>query len=271
MSDRVEPWVGMWALAFAVYCGCKALTWLRTPHPPAPLWRHLSYLLAWPGLDVAAFFNLAPLPEARRPTLHEWTFAAVKFAFGVVVLVIVATWGPANSPYLLGWVGMIGLAFVLHFGVFHLLSCGWRSIGVDAAPLMDWPILSQSVSEFWGKRWNRAFRDLTHRFLFRPLAARLGPRWALLAGFVFSGLVHDAVISLPAGGGYGGPTVFFAIQGAAMFVERGALGKALGLGGGWRGRVFTAVVILGPAGLLFHPPFVERIVVPMIEALGGVL
>lgn len=85
---------------------------------------------------------------------------------------------------------------------------------------MNRPLTSTSLSEFWGRRWNSAFRDLTYRFLFRPSASWLGPRWGILVGFLFSGAIHDLVISVPARGGYGGPTVFFAIQGAAMVIER---------------------------------------------------
>jgi hypothetical protein len=157
---------------------------------------------------------------------------------------------------------------MLHFGTFHLLSCAWRRAGVEARPLMNWPLASASVSEFWGRRWNTAFRDLTHRFLFRPLTARLGPRGALAAGFVFSGLVHDAVISVPAGGGYGGPTLFFTAQGAALLAERSRPGRAAGLGRGWRGWLFTMLVLAVPVGVLFHPPFVLNIIVPFMHALG---
>jgi alginate O-acetyltransferase complex protein AlgI len=165
---------------------------------------------------------------------------------------------------------MAGLAFLLHFGAFHLLSCGWRAAGADAKPLMDWPIRSTSLAEFWGRRWNTAFRDLAHRFVFRPLAARLGPRAGLAAGFLASGLVHDLVISVPAGGGYGGPTAHFALQGLGLLAERSALGRAAGLGRGWRGRAFAALVVVGPAGLLFHPPFVRAVVLPFLDVIGAV-
>lgn len=111
--------------------------------------------------------------------------------------------------------------------IFHLLSCAWRNIGVQAPPLMNRPLASTSVSEFWGRRWNAAFRDLTYRFLFRPCTSRFGPRWGILVGFLFSGAVHELVISVPAQGGYGGPTIFFAIQGTAMMIERSESGAKL--------------------------------------------
>lgn len=262
-------WAFMWTLAFAIYAGCKWLTWRRTPAPGAPWSRHLGYLLAWPGLDAAAFLRSQ---VADRPGVREWAFAAAKLALGVGLFFGLARALPADRPYLVGWVGMIGLVFALHFGVFHLLSCGWRAVGVDARPIMHWPIAATSAVEFWGRRWNTAFRDLTHRFLFRPLTARLGARGALAVGFVFSGLVHDVVVSLPAGGGYGGPTVFFLVQGAALFVERSAAGRrlGLGLGRGVRGWLFTVAVLVGPVWLLFHRPFVEGIIVPFMRDVGAI-
>ena len=129
--------------------------------------------------------------------------------------------------------------------------------------------LVEASLRHWARRWNTAFRDLTHRFLFRPLAARFGPRWAVAAGFAFSGVVHDAVISLPAGGGYGGPTLFFLVQVPALLAERSRLGRALGLGRSGRGRMLTAVVLVGPAYWLFHPPFVQNVVVPFLRAIGA--
>jgi hypothetical protein len=271
LAPRVlPPWAVMWLLAFVVYAACKWLTWRRTPAPAAPLWKHAGYLLAWPGLDAVAFLRGRTLDPNDKPTAREWLFATAKLAFGFVVLFGVVRWIPAEYPYLVGWGGMFGLVFVLHFGIFHVLSCGWRSIGVDASPLMNWPVLAESVSDYWGRRWNRAFRDLAHRFLFRPLTPSLGPRGAIVAGFLFSGIVHDVVISAPARGGYGGPSLFFLVQGLAMFAERTRVGRRFGIGRGWRGWLFTLLVVLLPAPLLFHWPFVVEIVVPFLRAIGAV-
>ena len=256
-------WVFMWLFAVAVFAGCKWLTWwfARTG---APWMRQLGYLLAWPGMDAPTFLLT---PSHRRPSWDEWLFALGKLAFGVVLLAIVIPRLSAGQTLLRGWVGMVGIIFVLHFGLFHLLSLGWQASGVSAKPLMNWPIRARSVSEFWGQRWNTAFRDLTHRFLFRPLTARYGAKVALAVGFLLSGLIHDLVISLPAGAGYGGPTIFFLVQAGAIFVERSDAGHGLGLGRGVPGWAFTMLVLVGPIFLLFHPPFVETIVVPFVDDL----
>jgi hypothetical protein len=262
-------WVFMWLLAVVIFVGCKWLTWRRTPAPSAPWWQHAGYLLAWPGLDAGAFLSSKRLPEKERVPAREWGLAIIRLLIGVALFWGVAGWVSEDHKILSGWVGMVGLILMLHFGAFHLLSCAWRSIGIDARPLMNRPLASTSVGEFWGRRWNTAFRDLTHRFLFRPLNSRLGPRRAILAGFVFSGLIHDVVISVPAGGGYGGPTLFFGTQAIAMFAERSRAGRAIGLGHGWRGWLFAMVALALPAYGLFHPPFVRNIIVPFMQAFGA--
>lgn len=259
-------WLVMWVLAAAVYAGCKWLTWRRTPTAGMPVWRHLGYLLGWPGLDARAFLTGG---ADRRPGAAEWLFAAAKCGVGIALIWAATSLLASADPLLRGWVGMAGLVFLLHFGAFHLLSCAWRSVGVDAKPLMNWPVRAEGLADFWGRRWNTAFRDLTHRFLFRPLAARLGPRRGLAAGFLFSGLVHDAVISWPAGGGYGWPTLYFAIQGAGLLAERSSAGRRLGLGRGRRGWAFALAVVAAPAWALFHPPFVTRVMLPFLDVLTG--
>ena len=248
----------MWLLCGALYALCKWLTWKNATRV-APAWQRAAYLFAWPGMDADAF--LAPRSLARSASAAEWLFPFAKLAFGLAILWIVVPSLPADRPLLRGWIGMIGLIFLLHFGSFHILSCIWRSLGIDAKPLMNWPILARSLAEFWGQRWNTAFRDLTYRFLFRPLAKRFGPRSGLAIGFFTSGLVHELVISVPAGGGYGLPTLYFVIQSAGLLIERSKWARPL------RGRVLTAMIVTAPAFGLFHPPFVERVVVPFLDVL----
>jgi alginate O-acetyltransferase complex protein AlgI len=260
-------WAVMWMLAIAIYAGCKWLTWRRTPVPGAPIWLNAGFLLAWPGLDPRTF--LTPT-DVRPPDPREWTAALVKCVIGLSLIFLITPRIPAAHPSIAGWVGMIGIVMSLHFGVFHLLSCAWRRAGIDARPLMRAPLRSTSLAEFWGRRWNAAFRDFTHRFLYRPPVMRLGAPAAILTGFLFSGLIHDLVISVPAAGGYGGPTIFFTVQGVAMLAERSSFGIRIGLGRGTRGWLYTAVMLALPLGLLFHRPFVLKIIVPFLQALGAI-
>lgn len=194
-------WALMWTLAVEIYLDCKWLTWQRARVRHVPAWKHAAYLLAWPGLDAASFLEGGPISNCSHCRFIEWLAALGKLTFGAALLFAVPRMVPSQHAYIVGWIGMIGLVLILHFGIFHLLSCSWRSIGVQAQPLMNRPLASTSLSEFWGRRWNTAFRDLMHRFLFRPCASWFGPRWGILAGFLFSGAIHDLVISVPARGG----------------------------------------------------------------------
>ncbi|OAI51223.1 hypothetical protein AYO47_07250 [Planctomyces sp. SCGC AG-212-M04] len=260
-------WAVMWALAFAIYAGLKLLSWLGRPGGGAPMWKHVAYLFAWPGMDANAFL-FTPAVEVVRPRWREWVAAWVKFGAGIVIVAVAIRSMASVDRYLVGWAGMIGIVLALHFGLFHLLSCLWRRLGVQATPIMHSPLAAATVSDFWSRRWNMAFRDLTSRFVIRPLRRPLGAGGAIAAGFLISGVIHDIVISLPAGAGFGGPTVYFALQGAAVFLERSPVGRSVGLGRGLIGRVFAWTTVLGLAPLLLHRPFVECVVVPFLAALG---
>ena len=79
------------------------------------------------------------------------------------------------------------------------------------------------------------------------------------------------MISLPARGGYGGPTLFFLVQWLGLLIERSEFGRRWGLGTGWRGWLFTMGVLLTPVAMLFHRPFVTGIVEPFMQDLWASL
>jgi alginate O-acetyltransferase complex protein AlgI len=132
---------------------------------------------------------------------------------------------------------------------------------------MKAPARAVSVAEFWGARWNLAFHELAHRYVFGPTRARLGNACALITAFAVSGLIHELVISVPARGGYGWPLSYFLLQGLALRLERSRLGRRLKLGHGWRGRLFAWLCVAGPAFWLFHPPFVLRVILPFLKVI----
>jgi len=258
----------MWLLAFAIYFACKLLTWVVAKREAIPRWHSWAYLFAWPGMDAQSFLRCPHTNTVLYPSRQEWLFAAGNLLLGLGLLRGVATKVATSSVMLEGWIGMVGLVLALHFGAFHLLSCAWRSLGFDARPLMNRPLASVNLSEFWGRRWNTAFRDLTHPFLFRPLSRFYGPKTSIVVGFLFSGLVHDLVISVPAGGGYGGPTLFFVIQGFALLFQRSQWSKGRGWNAGWRGRLYTMAALILPANALFHYTFVSEIIVPFLRTMN---
>jgi hypothetical protein len=269
LKSVLPAWGFMWAIAFALYAGCKWLTFgeARRSGVATTRTRAIGYLLAWPGMDASTFLRVTEHPA--KPGAAEWLSSSGKTLFGVALVWIVARTAAPVSPLLTGWAGMIGLIFFLHFGMFHLLSLAWRNAGVNAPPIMRSPVLARSLAEFWGRRWNTAFHELAHRFTFRPMRRVADTTFATLGVFLLSGLVHDLVISLPARGGFGLPTGYFFVQGLAMVGERTRLGRRIGLGRGLRGWLFTVIVTAGPAYWLFHPAFMERVILPMLHAIGA--
>jgi D-alanyl-lipoteichoic acid acyltransferase DltB (MBOAT superfamily) len=160
---------------------------------------------------------------------------------------------------------MFGMILILHFGLFALLNAAWRALRVDARPIMEQPLRSTSVAEFWGRRWNGAFNDLALGLVFRPVARRTGVAVATLVAFAVSGLIHEFVISLPAGAGFGLPTGYFILQGLAILAQR----KLAALQGDITGWLFTMIVVAGPAYWLFHPPFVRNVILPFMHTIGA--
>jgi alginate O-acetyltransferase complex protein AlgI len=134
---------------------------------------------------------------------------------------------------------------------------------------MNRPLRSTSVSEFWARRWNAAFNDLAVRLVFRPVARRTTVFAATLIAFAMSGLIHELVISLPAGAGFGLPTAYFLVQGLGILAERSSAGKRLRLDSGVAGWGFTMLIVAGPAFFLFHPPFVRHVIHPFMRSIGA--
>lgn len=186
---------------------------------------------------------------------------------GAALLWQIARRVPEPHTLVRGWIGLFGLIFLLHFGSFHLIALVWQTLGIDAAAIMSKPILSKTLSEFWGKRWNLGFRQLAYDLIFQPLHRKTGVAVASLLVFLASGLVHDLVISLPARGGYGLPTAYFILQGLGVTLERSSLGRFLGLQHGLPAWSFMFLVAAVPAFWLFHPPFVLRVILPFMHAI----
>ena len=264
----LAAWCFMWTLAAAIFFGCKWQTWWEYRGiAGATIGRSVGFLFGWPGMDVAGFLDSEK--RARTPEGKEWLWAVAKTAFGSILLWGVVRHVPARNELLAGWVGMLGIILILHFGTFHVLSILWRSAGVDAQPIMQAPLSATSLSDFWGRRWNLGFRQLTYRLIFQPVRTRSGVLSATLLSFFASGVIHELVISVPARGGYGLPICYFVLQGLGVVFERSLPGKRLGLSSGVQGWLFAVFCAGAPAFLLFHPWFVRGVILPFLAAIGA--
>jgi len=262
----LPPWAFMWVLSFAIFFSLKWLTWWQArAHTAHRAWRSLAYLLAWPGMDAEAFLD--PAQRGSSAAASRWVAPAFKTGLGILLLWVMARAIPQREPLLRGWTGLVGIILILHFGSFEMIALLWQHLGINAEPIMRAPLGSTSLAEFWGKRWNLGFRQLAHELIFRPAYRRVGVGTAGFLVFLVSGLIHDLVISVPAGGGYGLPTLYFAIQGVGVSIERSGFGKSLGLADCVRGWCFMSIFLLAPVFWLFHPWFVMRVILPLMRVI----
>ena len=262
----LPPWAFMWVLSSAIFFSLKWVTWWQArTHTAHTVWRSLGYLFAWPGMDAEAFLDSTE--RVSPPVASRWLAPVFKTFLGIMLLWVVAREIPERDALLRGWTGMAGIILILHFGSFEMMALFWQRLGINAEPIMRNPLGSASLVEFWGKRWNLGFRQLAHELIFRPAYRRVGVGTAGFLVFLVSGLIHDLVISVPARGGYGLPTLYFAIQGVGVSIERSAFGKSLGLTASVRGWCFMGIFLLAPVFWLFHPWFVSRVILPFMRVI----
>ncbi len=264
IAADLPRWGLMWLLAAGLFFAGKAAMVRGAALPGGRLW---GFSLGWAGMDPSPFRMAPAMRPLHLPRALGWPM--VNLAAGCWLLWFVAR--QFAHPLATGWIGMTGLILTLHFGLFALLAVAWRAAGVPVVPIMRSPAAATTLAEFWGRRWNLAFRDLAHRMVFKPVCRRMGQTAALWAVFVVSGLAHELVISVPTGGGYGRPTLYFLIQALGITLERTVAvpGRTRRMPAPFPGWLWTHAFTVLPLILLFHPPFVERVMVPFFRFIGA--
>ena len=224
----------------------------------------------WVGMRPALFRHMGRSPRSKV-TFFFWR-GTNRLAVGLGLVLAARTtwlvgseWDPSPRLFLTTVLLLPGISLMLHFGVFNLLTAFWRLLGAECDSLFKAPLLSRSLAEFWGKRWNLAFSEMTTLAVFRPIRGSFGKNVAIITAFVFSGLLHELAISVPVRAGFGMPLLYFAVHGLAMLMESRwtPLSQAIN-SRPVVGRIWTAAWVLLPLPILFHPPFLRGCVWPLI-------
>lgn len=136
----------------------------------------------------------------------------------------VFAWAPSfagASYWLVRWGAGVVLCYGLVETIHSSLLLAHRALGVVVPRINDRPILSTTLVEFWGRRWNREVGAWLRNYAFMPLLRRARPRLAVAAAFVASAMLHLWVAAVPLGL-RGGLTMasFFLVQALAFGLER---------------------------------------------------
>ncbi len=242
-----------------------------------PFVNWMLFAIFWFGMRPELFLNLT------KKRHSDW-FVFVRQGL-ICILLGIALCALAQTVWygaLQGWIGdetrrllvtgmlLLGLSLMIHFGLFNVLTGAWRYRGVRVSALFRAPLLSQSLAEFWGKRWNLAFSEMTAISVFRPVKkllakSRFGHAVATILSFIFSGLLHELAISVPVQSGFGLPMLYFALHAIGMQLERYIhQSKFNFLAGKLAGRLWTSIWVIAPLPILFHFAFLKGCVWPIL-------
>jgi len=180
------------------------------------------------------------------------TFAyAVLAIAGLMIAIDVAPSFDGTWYWYVRWLGgalfFYSLADAVEGGVRTL----YRAAGIVVPRQHVLPIVSRSVQEFWGKRWNRAVGAWLRMHCFLPFARRQQIRTGLAAAFCASAVFHAYFTWVAVGGVMAlAMVVFFLIQGVCVLLELWA-GVAR-----WNplfAHLWTVVAVLGCSPLFIEP------------------
>lgn len=272
---REEPaGLRMLALIATLLYGMKGVISLEARaegSPPLPPARWLGFAALWPGMRPSPFAQRNPGPQPGGWELLGWGLRLGFLGLSLGGLAAL-TWHSGRPPLSDGgarWLATLlllpGISLTLHFGIFNVLAGLWRLAGVDARSLFRAPLAATSLENFWSRRWNLAFSEMTMLGIYRPLSDSLGRGAATGIAFIASGLLHELAISVPVLTGFGLPLLYFLLHGGLVLAER-VLARAGHpvTGWGWWSHAWVLGWLAVPLPILFHPPFLRGCVWPLI-------
>jgi len=223
----------------------------------------MIFATLWLGMNPQKFAQKAKHPLSKVAVYLK--YGARNVVIGIVLLLLAQLYYYRTDEEIVTTVlSLAGIGMIVHLGMIQLTVGMWRQAGYKATPLFRNPLGSDTLGEFWGRRWNLGFMEMMTLAVVRPMHAGFGANAATFSCFLLSGIFHDMAISVPARAGYGLPTAYFALQGILVLLEQHlAVLKQL-LNNRVFARLWTLFWVLVPMPILFHPAFIQEIVWPLI-------
>ncbi|SEO85766.1 alginate O-acetyltransferase complex protein AlgI [Mucilaginibacter gossypiicola] len=229
----------------------------------------LAFAVGWAGMRAQPFETLGQQALPNAWTMIRFGISRVIGGLLLIVLahgIVVLHFDTGVTYFLVSPLLLVALSLILHFGLLSIGAGQWRLMGVNTYYLFRQPAKSMSLTEFWGKRWNLAFIEMTTITIFRLLRNKIGRGGALAVAFLFSGLLHELALSVPVNSGYGLPMLYFVIQGVVLLVEKKLIRRNIAfLKHPILARLWLFFWLVVPMPLLFHAQFIKLVVWP----LGG--
>ena len=216
------------------------------------IWQMTGSDTVWPRSDAERRANRM---QGLRLLVEGGLYAAAVGAL-VWVLSLVPSWPDAVWSRSLAMLLIMGLTLP---ALTAFTSIGPLLMGIKVERVMRHPLLARSLHEFWGRRWNIAFRDIAHRGVYRPLRDRGLPVWLAVIGvFAVSGIAHEYLVLTSVGSHAGEMSAFFLSQALLVLIERPLLQRMpariqVPLGYLW---MWGALLVTAP---LFFDPFTRII------------
>ena len=266
----VHPIIQMLAIIATTFTGMKVVAVIceyKGKVPNLTMLQWLAFTIGWVGMRAKPFETLGGKQVPQAWPIIRFGVSRVIAGVAIVLLAHQAVrlpWNTGLTYILVHIMLLVGFSLILHFGLLGISAGTWRLAGVNTYVLFRKPAKAASLAEFWGKRWNLAFSEMTSMAIFRPLRNKTGGTIALMLAFLFSGLLHELALSVPVHSGYGLPTLYFFIQGIAVLVEKAlVLNKYTFLQHWFWARAWVFIWLILPMPLLFHEQFIKQIVWPL--------
>ena len=212
--------------------------------------RAVLWVLIYPGLSPRRAFEPDPRADRRRGVVRT-ALGLAEVASAFVVAAVAARLGWLDGPAHVAAAARAASFLAFLDGVFRASSGVVAACGLVAERFSRAPWASADLSDLWARRWNLFVARTLAEDVYAPVRRRAGRRAAGLATFLVSGVFHEVLFGLPAGGVVSGRWLaFFLAHGAAVAVEgafpaRTAAGRALRRGLGWAFFAATAPLFFG--------------------------
>ncbi|TKW08249.1 hypothetical protein SEVIR_6G016800v4 [Setaria viridis] len=157
------------------------------------------------GLPVLQFLLAAALPieliqshghrDAARPKAEPVSLASCTFKVAAMAAII-HLYQYSNRLHLYMRLLLYGLHIWCSMELLSACAAAaiYALIGMEVKPQFNRPHLAFSLRDFWGRRWNLPVSAVLRASVYDPVRARAGKEAGILATFLVSGLMHEALV-----------------------------------------------------------------------------